>query len=202
MAEFLRYPREVWLNDLSPQEASSKGLTDKYNRRIREGDITVVKPDEFPWSESEIPHVIKRPDLNYEDVERLIQQDCERYVICKPALTDFISDEDRQLLSKSAQDSLLASKISAISGIKRKNNTSKQDTTVNLNDELLVKTREDDDYTVQIDDYDFELTMTDLSKITIPHRIKKVKKAYRRYKITKAGEIYDKVTDEEVYSKE
>jgi hypothetical protein len=50
MAEFLIYIRE------------SDNMHEK-------GDIEVVRPDGFNWSDSEKPNVIKRPDIKFEDAQ-------------------------------------------------------------------------------------------------------------------------------------
>lgn len=74
MAELLIKALEPWNNDHDPIKMSEDDLK-KFKRRLRKGDIIVVRPDGWPWGKEEcLPNfvVVKTPE-SYEGAKKYEQ---------------------------------------------------------------------------------------------------------------------------------
>jgi hypothetical protein len=195
MAEFYIRKSPSWM-EYVPQAEKDKWSDDmwaKYNRRVLVNDICVVKPNGFKWADSEEANVISVPSLDYDDAKKLSQEDCELLILPEVKLGDFLTIEQILVLDPAARVTILTSKITDIDSLLIKDLTSLQNTSGDLNSEVLIKSR-----TALIQDsthkIEFEVTMTDLSTVTISQKRKRNTYSIHRFKY-EGGEVIDKYLD-------
>lgn len=145
------------------------------------GDIIVVKPKDWKWSESERSNIVCLPNLKYKDCLHYMVSDYELYLKCIPQLFDFFTIKELKVMIKEEKKEKLKEKKEKIKYYFIDQVTFKEKDKILIKHRFFLKTDYEPFYAKMDDDSTIQLIGIPEYKIF----------NYRRFKILK-GEIVDK----------